>query len=254
MEEAGDPADKPTGVQEKKVTIVFIVTPGKRAAAVATAVAVVVICSPTMSPRSPSVIFHRSWLSNNFHPQMLNLRSIKETDKNIPPVIITCLQPPDNHHWISKSTQSETWSHQGWKRRRIEWLLVPTRMAPPVPSSIDHPLQMNPSGVCQKKLFNGSFYYFYSFPTPEITSALASYMRRGAAGIRGKCSVGQGHKKGRFAFLLSLTLQTILSPLCGWVKNIQSFVCCNTGLLVHYCIPVSLLIWGWDWVQGGNPL
>ena len=25
-------------------------------------------------------------------------------------------------------------------------------------------------------------------------------------------------------------------------------------LVVHCCIPVSLLIGGWDWVQGGNPL
>ena len=29
---------------------------------------------------------------------------------------------------------------------------------------------------------------------------------------------------------------------------------CDTRVLVHCCIPVSLLIGGWDWVQGGNPL
>ena len=60
------------------------------------------------------------------------------------------------------------------------------------------------------------------------------------------------NKDGQTKWLLRPSRTTILDN----ISHLKSSRIASMwgGILVHCCIPVSLLIGGWDWVQGGNPL
>ena len=76
---------------------------------------------------------------------------------------------------------------------------------------------------------------FFAFLTPRV--ARKKIIKRFQA-------LGSGMKS---TFSKNGTEIGQLEPFLAYFKIFHN-------LLVHCCIPVSLLIGGWDWVQGGNPL
>ena len=73
--------------------------------------------------------------------------------------------------------------------------------------------------------------------------------------LKRRCQMRTKRLQGMLEMVFVIMLATIY--VCCWGNSCHWDDGGREGwgeVLVHCCIPVSLLIGGWDWVQGGNPL